>query len=216
MGLFHRSKAGVETPLEIDGIGDDPPETPAAATGGGLGPKADPAPQPQAAAPAPKQDAPAQADPELAKLRAELAERDRQFEAVQKQVKDLETARTLERVAAVKAEAKTFAAGLGQKKLLIGSGPQGMADLRSYAFLAASGLPTEGIDPVASINALVSGLVPHNLTGEAVSDAAAHSAGVFRVDNGSAGAAETDEEIKASNDRFFARQGHKPFAAATP
>lgn len=187
MGLFHRSKAGVETPLEIEGLGDESPALAPLA-------KNDDAP-----APPPKPPVPVAESPEFLRLKAD-------FEQSQAKIRDMETQakadaaeKVASRVAAIKADGKTFAAGLVTSKHLMPAGAQALADVHAFAHLAAAGLPTEGLDPVASVKGLAAGLVPHNLTAEAITDAAADSAGVFRVDNGAAGAADQPDEARINH-----------------
>lgn len=165
MGFFHRDAKGNETPVAVENAIDDDAS---AATGTLMTTQADPG--------------------EIAKLRAELAERDRKIEEDRARIAALEKTRLDERVAAVKADADRFATNLVTSSKLLPAGREPMANLHAFAQLSAAGLPTEGIDPVASLNGVVSGLVPHNLTAEALGDSAAAPMGkTAKLENGSRG-----------------------------
>lgn len=192
-GLFHRSAAGVETPVAIENAVDD--EEVIAASAGTL-----------ATPPMANQGSRAETADELAALKAQLAEserktadRDAKIQALEAKDRQTVAERLAERVTAIKADGKAFAAGLVAGKQLMPPGADAVASLHAYAHLSAAGLTTEGIDPVASIKGLVAGLVPHSLTSEAITDAAADSAGVFRVENGSAGASDQPSESRVNH-----------------
>lgn len=186
-GLFHRNKDGVETPIEIEGMADDtlppPPVTKVVeASAGTL--------------------APQKPDPELAALREELkAEREARAEEKRLAAKAEADRRTAE----IRSASKAFAAkAVGDRKLLTDKARDGLADLHAYHALASAGLPTEGIDGAKALDAFVSGLPAHNLTGEKV------PASYARLDPDADGAP-TDQ---AARERLLSRYEHGAAAIA--
>jgi hypothetical protein len=125
-------------------------------------------------------------DPAIAALRAELAaerterERERAAREAEKQA---------EAVAKVRAESAALADGLVAAHKLLPAGRDHLAALAGHVKLAAAGLPTDGLDAPAALDALVAGLPAHNLGGEVA--AGSLPAGARVLDNAGAGDAPT-------------------------
>jgi len=145
LGLFHRSKEGVETPIEVI------PETEANLSTIVDKPAANAAP----------------VDPALSAQIASLQDKLAAAEAREAGIVAAHEAKAKDdKIAGIKASATAFAAKAVTDNKILPAARDGLVDAHTFIGLAAAGLPTEGIDALVGLTAMVDGLPSHSLTSE--------------------------------------------------
>jgi hypothetical protein len=145
---------------------------------------------------------------ELAQLRADLAA---EREARKKEADDREAERRDAALASIKKDSAAFAAKAVADNRILPAGLAHLETLHAHAHLSAAGLPADGLDARAALDAFVASLPPHSLTRQARTSP---PEGAAELKGGPGGGGPSEEEqlaeVRRRNDNFYARQGIAP------